>query len=475
MSRVQKKIYKIPKKKGGIKKKTLHKKFSAIRKVSTKKKSKSKSIKKNIKPAGNKKTPIIRSVSIKTKPADPGKTTITKKPKSRVHDRIIDSMKKNKKLDKPILIVSGEHSGDLLGAELVGALKQHGIHDFYGTGGDAMQEANVEIFQHIRFMNVIGFIEAIKAYKELKRLADQIVIEAEKRKTKIAILIDYPGFNLRLAEMLKEKKIQVIYLVSPQLWAWKYNRINKIRQVVDLMLPLFPFEEDLYTKENIKARSIGHPMVSRIPKKMHTEDALTQLSSRYKYTIGLIPGSRRGEVYRMLPAMLDSAKMLTERFGKIRFLLPSADDDLLPVIEEIVKEYEGLKVEILRNSTYQIMKFSDAIIITSGTATLEAAFFKTPMVLLYKVGWLNFFLASVLMRVRFIGIVNILGRTHTLVELLQTEVTGQNIFHEIEKILTDKNYHEKMQHELSYVRKQLGFGNPARKAAQEIMNFLSFG
>ena len=167
-------------------------------------------------------------------------------------------------LSSGVLIITGEHSGDLLGADVARELKKQGVKKLFGTGGPEMRSAGVELLEDIETMNVVGFVEALKAYRRLKALAGRIVEFARKNGISHAILVDYPGFNLRLAEMLKRDSFFITYLVSPQLWAWHYSRIKTIRKYVDLMLPLFPFEEEMYRNEGITAHCVGHPLVHRI-------------------------------------------------------------------------------------------------------------------------------------------------------------------------------------------------------------------
>ena len=336
-----------------------------------------------------------------------------------------------------------------------------------------MQAAGVELIEHIREMNVMGFVEALKAWRRLKRLALSTAEMARERGVRFAILIDYPGFNLRLAAMLKERGISVVFVVSPQLWAWHYSRIKQIKRVVDLMLPLFPFEEEIYTKEGIPAKAIGHPLMHRIPRELRREPLLPMPPRLPKRTIALIPGSRYGEVSRLLPDMLAAARLLKDEEPRTRFLLACADDSLLDYIREELKEFSDLNIELYSGRTYRIMQESDALIIASGTATLEATYFRKPMVLLYRVSPLNLWIGSLLIRVRYVGIVNILGRRQTILELLQSEVTAENIAAEIRRIFTDTEYRDTMLTELSYVRRQLGSGNAAGKAAETILAFLS--
>ncbi len=368
---------------------------------------------------------------------------------------------------RPVLIVAGEHSGDLLGADLVAELRRLGFQRFFGAGGERMREEGVELLRDVAEMNVVGFVEAIRAYRRLKAFALRLVQELRQREASMVVLIDYPGFNLRFAQMLQDSGAFVVYLVSPQLWAWKYGRMRVVQETVDLMLPLFPFEEAMYHREGVAAVCIGHPLVHRIPRRLRKEIAPPSRPGG-KPIIALLPGSRRSEVGRLIGPMLDAAEILSRAYPRARFLLAGVEPRLEPMIQEALAGRPGLAVEYSLGNSLRILEACDAVIIASGTATLEAAYFTKPMVLMYRVGWLNLFLIAAVIRTRFIGIVNILARRPAVLELLQTEATGENAAREICRILEDRRYREAMIEELDYVRRQLGRGNPAARAAQAI-------
>ncbi|MCR9143345.1 MAG: lipid-A-disaccharide synthase [bacterium] len=370
--------------------------------------------------------------------------------------------------DKAVLVIAGEHSGDLLGGDLVAELRQRGYSDFFGTGGPHMEAAGVELLEHVDNLAIIGFAEVLKAYRRLKALADRIVVEAVRRGTGFAVLVDYPGFNLRIAKMLQAAGIRIVYLASPQIWAWKYSRINTIRENVDLMLPLFKFEKEIYDREGVPCEWVGHPLISRIPRRLRREEALP-LKIQQRPVIGIVPGSRRSEITRLLPSMLEAVRTLREKYPRARFLLAGVEERQAPIIEEVLAAYPDVEVELYYERSLRIMEASDVMMIASGTATLEGAFFRTPMVLLYKISVLNYMIAPFVIRTRFIGIVNLLARRQAILELIQSEVTPGNIVQEVERILEDRKYREGLVAELDYVRRELGRGNPAKHAAEAIV------
>lgn len=369
-----------------------------------------------------------------------------------------------------VLIVAGEHSGDWLGGDLVQSLRRKTGGEFFGTGGEHMLSSGVELLHTVETMNVLGFWEGLKAVPRLKKVARELVDQAVARGTRLAILIDSPGFNLRLAEMLKKHDIRVVYLVSPQIWAWKYGRIKKIRRYVDLMLTLFPFEKEMYDREDVRAECIGHPMVHRIPRDLKADEPI---ASQKKRTVGLLPGSRGGEVYRLLPDMLAAAELLKRRYGQIRFLIPVINPEVNAFVEAQAAAHPELSINVYRGRSLRVMEASDVVVLASGTATLEVAWFKKPMVILYRVNLFNFLLASLLLRIPWVGLVNLIAGKQVALELLQSEVTAENIEREAARLLDDREYRDRMVENLEIVRKRLGRGNPAATAAGHIEDFLA--
>lgn len=367
----------------------------------------------------------------------------------------------------PVLIVAGEHSGDLLGGGVVRALHRSGLRSFFGTGGPEMQTAGVELLESLESMEVIGFVEAFRAYRRLKRLAERLVEEARRREARFAILIDYPGFNLRLAAMLKTAGIRTVFLVSPQIWAWNFRRIHGIRQNVDLMLTLFPFEKELYDAAGVPCEFVGHPMVERIGRVIKEQAPIPR--KRGETLVGLLPGSRGSEVRRLFPEMLRAAETLAAGNSNIRFLVPLADTRFESFVLESIAQVGGANVEYVGQRSLRVMEAVDAAIVASGTATLETAFFKTPMVIVYRVGLVNFLIGSMVSRTRYIGLVNLLARRQVAAELLQGEANAANMAAELERLLNDAPYRTTVIKELEFVRNSLGRGNPAARAASAFL------
>lgn len=380
----------------------------------------------------------------------------------------------------PLLIIAGEHSGDLLGAELLRSLAHLGFSEFVGTGGASMEAQKLETIESIENMTVAGLVEALGLYSRLKKLAKNLCKLARVRKIKTAVLIDYPGFNLRFAAMLKKIGIRVIYLVSPQIWAWNYLRIRRIKKNVDLMLPLFAFEEKIYKKEGVPCHWVGHPLFYHIPRRLAKEQSLAGdrdrgffLRRAGKLNIGILPGSRSNEIKRLLGPMLEAAQLLYEKYPHSCFFLGGVNEKMEDWIKTKLANYARLPIVYYCKRSLRIMEACDVLILASGTASLEAAYFKKPMLILYYSHWIDALLASFFLRVPHLGIVNILLQRQIVPELLQTEITPKNIFQALEQLVEDKNYRRRIIKDLSLMREQLGCGNPARKAARCIADFVS--
>ncbi|TGK05628.1 lipid-A-disaccharide synthase [Leptospira langatensis] len=380
------------------------------------------------------------------------------------------------------LVLAGEHSGDLLGAELLKELKKHDPDfQFFGIGGPRMLEEGFDSIEDMEELSVIGFTAVLFKYKFLKALMERLVEEAIARSCTHAILIDYPGFNLRLAARLKELGIKVIFYVSPQLWAWNFNRIHKIKECVDLMLVLFPFEKKLYDDYEIRSVFVGHPIAQRIKEKLRKEQPI-QLEEKpgHWQTITLMPGSRSGEIHRTLDTLLESAVQIHQELEAekkhVRFLIPNInvkeEEFIQSKIGIIQSLHEGIHIEYLFDRSLRAIEISDLVLVTSGTATLEVVYFEKPMVILYKVSMLTYFISALLIRTPFIGLVNILSGRETVKELIQAECTPEEAKEESLAILKNKKYRNQMIDEIKLVKESLGEEHSSKNASKAILHFL---
>ncbi len=364
------------------------------------------------------------------------------------------------------MIVAGEASGDIYGAELVReALKLVPDLYFSGIGGARMREAGVETVVDSGDMAVVGLVEVIKhfdviaaAFLKLKRI---ILNESPD----LLILIDYPGFNLRLAKVAKKAGVKVLYYISPQIWAWRQGRVKKIARLVDHMAVILPFEAPFYEKAGVPVTFAGHPMLDLVNVTMGRSAAATSFNlDPSRKTVGLFPGSRRNEIERLLPTIIAAAVKLKERFPEIQFILPLAStlqsEDIVPLLAAA-----GLEVTTTRNRIHDMIRACDAVISVSGTVTLEIALVETPMVIIYKLSPLTYQLAKRLVKIKNIGLCNIVAGETVVQELIQDQANPAEIAAEIGKLLTDNSYHSEVVRRLGEVRAKLGRGGASVNVA----------
>ncbi|MBU1871756.1 MAG: lipid-A-disaccharide synthase, partial [Candidatus Omnitrophica bacterium] len=324
-------------------------------------------------------------------------------------------------MGKKILIIAGEASSDLHAADLVKEIRELlPSVEFFGLGGERMQKAGVKLYDNIVELAVVGFIEVLKNIGKFKAIFDNILTQVDELKPEIAVLIDYPGFNLRLAKELKKRNIPVIYYISPQIWAWGKNRIYLIKKLVRRMIVLFRFEEEIYKKAGIPVNFVGHPFLD-IPRY-----ASRLAIPENKTTLALLPGSRELEVRRLLPVMLESAKLILKKIPDSQFILLYSSSVKREIFEEILKGYE-LPLYIFTDKTYEGLNSSDFALIASGSATLESSVLEKPFVVLYKVSALSWLLLRMIIKLPYIGLVNIVAGKKIIEEFIQFRAQPEKI------------------------------------------------
>lgn len=375
------------------------------------------------------------------------------------------------------LIVSGEPSGDLLGGGLMAHLqKLHPGTRFYGIGGEKMQECGLDSLADIESMTVIGLTGIVKKYRYLKSLARQLVETAQQQQIQYAILIDYPGFNLRLAEMLHQIGVKNIFYVSPQIWAWRFKRIYQIKRIIGLMLPLFSFEEKLYTDHGVHAKWVGHPLVPRLAEKLANASQIN--FPKEKTIICLMPGSRTSEITRLHHLLLQTAALIQETLPEqeFHFVIPGIsnknEEFILTTLQQFQQQNQQISIEYIFDKSIECISQSELVILASGTATLEVAALGKPMIITYTTGYLTYRVGMAVKKTKHIGMVNILAGDKTICrELLQKEARKELLCAEAVKILTDQKYRQKMIAELAEVKALLGDSDPSQKAAQLILEW----
>ena len=372
--------------------------------------------------------------------------------------------------EKHIIIVAGEASGDLHAAHLVQELKHLDPSlTFSGLGGIKMKEAGVEIYQDLTRIAVVGFSEVIKHYREFKKAFDLIVDKVTEIKPGAVILVDYPGFNLRLAKILKEKfNTRIIYYISPQVWAWKQKRIRKIKKYVDKMLVIFNFEKDFYARIGMKADFVGHPLLDSIKISISKEQFLISHGlANNKLTIGLLPGSREKEVKTLLPIMLEAAQILAKKIATIQFLVVKAPTIQTSLINKFLKKM-SFSLTVIEEQNYDAMNACDLCMVASGTATLETAILQKPMVVVYKTSLLTWLLAKLFVKIPDIGLVNVVAGKRIVPECIQFQATGSQIAVELKNIFTNEIRMADIKSNLRSVRESLGEAGASQAAARKI-------
>ncbi len=372
------------------------------------------------------------------------------------------------------MLVAGEASGDMHGANLVKELKKLNSNlTFSGLGGNKMKDAGVELYHDMTKLAVVGFFEVLKHYPEIKSCFSYFLKKIDELKPEMVVLIDYPGFNLRLAKEINKRKIKVIYYISPQLWAWKKNRIKLVQKYVDKMLVIFEFEKDFYAQYNINASFVGHPLMEGVLVDKPKEEFLKSVGLKeYKYTIGLLPGSRQKEIENLLPLMLDAAELINKKFPMIQFVIVKAPTVARKLIEKYAKSYK-IPYAISTENQYNAINACDICMVASGTATLETAILEKPMVIVYKTSTLTWALAKLFVTIPDIGLVNVVARRRIVPELIQFEAKPSNILKELEMFITDEDWASTTKLELNKVKNSLGLLGANENAAREVLNILS--
>ncbi|MFX1824033.1 lipid-A-disaccharide synthase [Acinetobacter sp. AS5] len=352
----------------------------------------------------------------------------------------------NRKLK--IGIVVGEVSGDTLGAKLIRRFREQGIDaEFEGIGGPQMIAEGFKSYYPMDILSVMGIVEVLKDIKKLFAVRDGLVETWTKDPVDIFIGIDAPDFNLRLSKTIKQKQlpIKTVQYVSPSVWAWRQGRVHGIKASINLVLCLFPFEKAFFKQWDVPAAFVGHPLASQLPLKNPILDAQTELGldPHQKY-IALLPGSRRGEIERLGPLVLDAANILHQKYSDYTFLIPAINDARKQQIESLLVTYpESLQAQIrlMENTSAeskigrQVMNASNIIALASGTATLEAMLLHRPMVTFYKLHWLTYRIAKLLVKIPYFSLPNIIAGKKVIQELIQSDATPENLAAEIEKLM----------------------------------------
>ena len=389
----------------------------------------------------------------------------------------------NRKLK--IGIVVGEVSGDTLGAKLIRSFREQRIEaEFEGIGGPQMMAEGFKSYYPMDILSVMGIVEVLKDLKKLFVVRDGLVERWSQKPVDIFIGIDAPDFNLRLSKSLKQKqlKIKTVQYVSPSVWAWRQGRVHGIKQSIDLVLCLFPFEKAFYERYQVPAAFVGHPLASQLPLDNPLIVAKQQLGlDPARQHIALLPGSRRGEVERLGPLVLDAAQIIYQKYPEIEFLLPAINEARKVQIEEQLKNYPAefkAQVKVLENTGTDskigrmVMNASDIVALASGTATLEAMLLHRPMVTFYKLNWLTYIIAKLLVKIPYYSLPNIIAGKKVIAELIQTDATAQKLATEIENLMNREVAQTQVMQHIA-MHKRLLAGN-SENPVEAILKVLSY-
>ena len=372
---------------------------------------------------------------------------------------------------KHIFISAGELSGDIHGGNLIAAIrrKQPEIN-VSAIGGDNMSSAGAHLLYHIRETSFMGFAEVVKHLPFIYKLWKKTLRHINHTRPDLVVLIDYPGFNLRLARAITKLNIPVVYYISPQVWAWHQSRVKKIKKYTRMVLCILPFEEKWLKNRGVNAHFVGHPLIDHIEKIRNSNTAPESLKPKNVTPyIGLFPGSRRQEVQRHLPVMLKAVHRLKEDYPALNVAVSIAPDINMSAYE---KENCCDWIHWFRNQNHRIMQSADLLIMSSGTATLEATLFRTPLIVIYRLSNISYLMGKLLVKVPFISLANLIANKKGITELVQHEANADNIVNEANTLLSDNEYRAQMIKFLTEVNQKLGESGTSDRAAEIILGFL---
>ena len=366
-------------------------------------------------------------------------------------------------MKKSVLIVAGEVSGDLHAAKVVRVVKNRSPEtDFWGIGGDDMRAEGVELLQHTDQMSVMGIVEVLRQYRFFKGVLEQVLVEVDRRKPDAALLVDYPGFNLRLAAELKKRGVKVYYYISPKVWAWNKKRIPKMAKVIDRLMVVFPFEVEVFNGSGLQVDFVGNPLVAQIDESLsETRKSLPWQAER---RIALLPGSRKQEIDRILPTMMEAAKTLEAQFPEASFIIATPNRRIEKIVNHQIAQCleKPSRLNVICGNARELMRQAEVAIVTSGTATLETALIGTPHILVYKTSAFTYWFARSVVKISHIGLVNIVANRTVCPELIQRDATSEALAAATARLMADTPERKAMLDGYEEVRRLLG----TKKAAE---------
>ena len=369
---------------------------------------------------------------------------------------------------------AGESSGDKHAAAMFLELqKQYPALHAIGMGSHHMRQAGIDIRFDSSAIGVIGLIEILKHYTEIRSALNLMKQLLTTEKPDLLVCVDYKEFNLKLAQFAKKLGIKVLFYVSPQVWAWRPGRVVTYGKAIDMMAVIFPFETAYYDAKNIPVRYVCHPSVDKVrPLRSKADDINTFHLETACPIIGILPGSRSNEIKRMLPVMLKAAEILQTRYPDAKFLLPQADSVRDETLESYLKN-TTLEIQVIKHQVYDVIQCCDVIMTVSGTATLEVALLQIPMVIAYRLSPISYFIAKQLVKIPYIGLPNIIAEKAIAKELIQAEANPENLVEEIQQLLNDQQKRTDCLQGLSLVKQRLGQGGGSKNMADLALEMLT--
>ena len=373
-----------------------------------------------------------------------------------------------------VMILAGEASGDAHAAEFVEQLKslQPDIR-LSGMGSQEMRRAGVEVFFDSSIIAVVGLVEVLKHWGDIKKAMALVKQRLEQTRPDLLVLVDYPEFNLKMARHARELGIKVLFYISPQVWAWRPKRIHKIGGLIDHMAVIFKFEQQYYEDAGIPVSFVGHPLVDKVKTDIDTLDIRAQMGiPAAAKVVGLFPGSRHNEITRLLPLMFATARQMQAQDPALKFLLPVATNQHLDDISRQCDD-SGIDITVSQGGIYNVISCCDVIATCSGTVTLEIALLNVPMCILYKISWFSYSIMSRLVTIPYIGLANIVAGKAVVREFLQEDARPDTVSRELFELMENSAYREQVKTGLSRVRENLGAGNGAHNMAQLVLSLLT--
>ncbi|MFQ5454160.1 MAG: lipid-A-disaccharide synthase [Candidatus Zixiibacteriota bacterium] len=367
--------------------------------------------------------------------------------------------------NKTVFLSAGDISGDNAASKLVFSLKKLNPNlNFFGLGGNKLKKLGQYQLAEPEELAVIGFWEVAKRYLFFRKLLKLCLCEIKNKKPAVVILVDYPGFNLRLAKLIKGLGIPIIYYISPQIWAWGQKRVKEIKKNIELMLLILPFEEQFYHNSGVNNIFVGHYLLEEIPSEYISSSAPSNGS------LTLMPGSRPQEIEQMLPPMLKAAKLFKKKCGG-RIIITGVKS--FNHYHKYLELYKSEKIEINYDNPLETIYNSTMVLVSSGTATLETAIIGRPMVVVYKTGFLTYHIARMLVKLDNISLVNLILNEKVVPELIQNDVNSENMFFELEKLYNDKSYYNSIKLKLNKIPELLGGKGASERAAKLIISYIN--